>query len=73
MQGIEPCKINRNSGALDMAKTPQVKPDWKTGIYIGDGVIAVKEKEKEENCECGLMENGTWSEELFDKFGCTCD
>ena len=30
-------------------------------------------KEKEENCECGLMENGTWSEELFDKFGCTCD
>ena len=56
-----------------MAKTPQIKPDWKTGIYIGDGVIAVKEKEKEENCECGLMENGTWSEELFDKFGCTCD
>lgn len=54
-------------------KTPQVKPEWSTGIYIGDGVVAVKEKEKEENCECGLMENGTWSEELFDKFGCTCD
>ncbi len=29
--------------------------------------------EKEENCECGLMENGMWSEELFDKFGFTCD
>ena len=23
-----------------MAKTPQVKPDWKTGIYIGNGVVA---------------------------------
>ena len=23
-----------------MAKTPQVKPDWDTGIYIGDGVVA---------------------------------
>ena len=22
-------------------KTPQVKPDWKTGIYIGNGVVAV--------------------------------
>ena len=21
-------------------KTPQVKPDWNTGIYIGDGVVA---------------------------------
>ena len=72
MQGIEPSKINSNRGALNM-KTPQVKPEWNTGIYIGNGVVAVKEKEKEENCECGLMEDGTWSEELFDKFGCTCD
>ena len=23
-----------------MAKTPQVKPDWNTGIYIGGGVVA---------------------------------
>ena len=23
-----------------MTKTPQVKPDWNTGIYIGDGVVA---------------------------------
>ena len=23
-----------------MTKTPQVKPDWKTGIYIGNGVVA---------------------------------
>lgn len=23
-----------------MAKTPQVKPDWNTGNYIGDGVVA---------------------------------
>jgi hypothetical protein len=21
-------------------KTPQVKPDWETGIYIGNGVVA---------------------------------
>jgi len=40
MQGLEPSKINRNRGALKMAKTPQVKPDWNTGIYIGDGVVA---------------------------------
>jgi hypothetical protein len=25
-------------------KTPQVKPDWKTGIYIGNGTIAVEPK-----------------------------
>jgi hypothetical protein len=29
-----------------MVKTPQVKPDWNTGIYIGDGVVA-KPKEKQ--------------------------
>ena len=23
-----------------MPKTPQVKPDWATGIYIGNGVVA---------------------------------
>ena len=25
-----------------MPKTPQVTPDWNTGIYIGDGVVANK-------------------------------
>ena len=25
-----------------MVKTPQVKPDWNTGIYIGNGVVATK-------------------------------
>lgn len=54
-------------------KTPQVKPEWNTGIYIGNGVVAVKEKEKEENCECGLTKDGTWSEKLFDTFGCACE
>jgi hypothetical protein len=35
-------------------KTPQVKPDWNTGIYIGDGVVAVKEKfEKRAKCRAG--------------------
>ena len=23
-------------------KTPQVKPDWPTGIYIGDGIVATE-------------------------------
>ena len=49
MQGIEQSKINSNSGALNMAKTPQIKPDWKTGIYIGNGVVATpKPKPKPE-------------------------
>ena len=25
-------------------KTPQVKPDWNTGIYIGNGVVAVEHR-----------------------------
>lgn len=25
---------------MKATKTPQVKPDWNTGIYIGNGVIA---------------------------------
>ena len=29
--------------------------------------------DKEENCECGLKENGTWSEEVFDRYGCSCE
>ena len=41
VQGIQPSKINRNCGALNM-KTPQVKPEWNTGIYIGNGVVATK-------------------------------
>jgi len=49
VQGIEPSKINCHSGALNMAKTPQIKPDWKTGIYIGNGVVATpKPKPKPE-------------------------
>jgi hypothetical protein len=31
------------------------------------------EKWIEENCECGLRENGKWSEALMEEFGCTCD
>tara|TARA_R100001594_G_scaffold46669_3_gene79750 strand:+ start:15398 stop:15676 length:279 start_codon:yes stop_codon:yes gene_type:complete len=29
-----------------MPKTPQVKPDWETGIYIGNGVV-VSESDKD--------------------------
>tara|TARA_R100000655_G_scaffold95712_1_gene137813 strand:+ start:144 stop:326 length:183 start_codon:yes stop_codon:yes gene_type:complete len=28
-------------------KTPQVKPDWNTGIYIGNGVVAEPNKPEE--------------------------
>ena len=31
------------------------------------------EKWIEENCECGLCENGKWSEALMEEFGCTGD
>ena len=31
------------------------------------------ESDKEENCECGLTEDGTWSEEVFDRYGCSCE
>lgn len=27
-------------------KTPQVKPDWQTGIYIGNGVVAVPRQDQ---------------------------
>lgn len=27
-------------------RTPQVKPDWKTGVYIGNGVVAVPTAEQ---------------------------
>ena len=30
------------------------------------------EKRVEESCECGITEDGVWSEELFDEAGCTC-
>jgi len=28
---------------------------------------------KEEDCECGLTEDGTWSDEVFDRYGCGCE
>ena len=28
---------------------------------------------KETDCECGLTQEGVWSEELFDRYGCECD
>ena len=27
-------------------KTPQVKPDWDYGVYIGNGIVAKHDKEK---------------------------
>ena len=29
--------------------------------------------DREENCECGLKEDDTWSEEVFDRYGCSCE
>ena len=30
------------------------------------------EDERAENCECGMTEQGVWSEALFDEVGCDC-
>jgi len=39
-------------------KTPQVTPNWNTGIYIGNGVVAVKEY----TCEnCGKSHTNEFS------------
>ena len=32
-----------------MIKTPQVTPDWRTGIYIGNGVVATASDLDREN------------------------
>ena len=29
--------------------------------------------EVEEHCECGLTQDGSWSEALFDEWGCNCE
>ena len=36
-------------------------------------VMGVSMSDREENCECGLKEDGTWSEEVFDRYGCGCE
>ena len=28
---------------------------------------------KEQDCECGLNQEGKWSDAVFDRFGCSCD
>ncbi len=37
-----------------------------------DGGRILMEQWVEENCQCGLSENGEWSEDLIEEFGCTC-
>jgi hypothetical protein len=34
---------------------------------------AINELNREEHCECGITEQGAWSETLFDHAGCDCD
>ena len=31
------------------------------------------EDERAETCECGMTEQGVWSEALFEQVGCECD
>jgi|TARA_A100001391_G_scaffold175678_1_gene138567 hypothetical protein len=31
-----------------------------------------QEKDIQENCECGMDENNTWDDDVFDRFGCDC-
>ena len=33
----------------------------------------MSEEEIAENCECGLTEDGSWDESLFDQWGCNCE
>ena len=28
---------------------------------------------KEQNCECGLDDQGKWVDEVFDRYGCECE
>ena len=42
-------------------------------IWKGNRTMGELEKWKEENCECGITQDGKWSDELFDLFGCCCD
>tara|TARA_R100000426_G_C4823570_1_gene111631 strand:+ start:1516 stop:1647 length:132 start_codon:yes stop_codon:yes gene_type:complete len=36
-------------------------------------MVKTIEEEIEENCECGLTEEGLWDESLFDEWGCDCE
>jgi len=35
--------------------------------------MEINTMEKEQDCVCGIDENGHWSDEVFDRFGCDCD
>ncbi len=55
-----------------MPKTPQVKPDWATGIYIGNGVVAKPQEDRPEygkqyrligrTGEASIAKGNTWAE-----------
>lgn len=32
-----------------------------------------KETVKEQECECGIDDQGNWSDNVFDRFGCECE
>ena len=58
-------------------KTPQVKPDWNTGIYIGNGVVATQPKARDTECpDClgdGVVErigrNGPYDTRCMNCYG----
>ena len=43
-----------------------------TPRQIADAEHASHEAEIEENCQCGIDRNGSWSDEVFNRFGCGC-
>ena len=58
-------------------KIPQVKPDWNTGIYIGNGVVASKRWKStsmtyedavtefgQENVKIGMFKRGTGEDDV---------
>jgi len=56
-------------------KTPQVTPDWNTGIYIGNGVVAKPNKPEEGkqyrliggSDEPSIANGNTWAESEIGK------
>ena len=53
-------------------KTPQVTPDWKTGIYIGNGQIVSEDTTVEDTVESiarmGIQERDTFVKTLVTKW-----
>ena len=56
-------------------RTPQVKPEWSTGIYIGNGVVAKPNKQEEGkqyrliggSNQPSIANGNTWAESVIEE------